>query len=180
VKDKDSKLLWEAYTQQEVIEEGVKDIMLGVLCALGISCSTLYDTRIGKAVGDMRISLVGGKNQLYGTQSKPSSYQVMTMKRARPDETFGAALDSTSLTTIKSPEMQKQMTDLISKEITNWFKEHPKAVDRLKTLTGRRKLKDEAGDISETAFNWGPEPEHGWPGWNEVMKKVESAIAQPK
>jgi hypothetical protein len=155
-----------------VIEEGVKEIMLGVLCALGISCSTL---------GDMRISLVGGKNYSYRTHHRAPSWDtVMTMNHAKPDETFEAALNKTSFRNIRNPEMRNRSTDLITKEIVNWFKEHPKAADRMKTLTGTRKLKDYAGNISETVLNWGPEPEYGWPGWNEVMKEVERAIAQPK
>tara|TARA_R110000765_G_scaffold51163_2_gene103536 strand:- start:199 stop:738 length:540 start_codon:yes stop_codon:yes gene_type:complete len=179
VKDKDSKLLWEAYTQQEVIEEGVKDIMLGVLCALSISCSTPHNT-----------SWATGMRMGYPKPTKPLTAQdILDLNLdhspifptfAKHDETFNAALDKTSLANIKNPEMRKSMTDLMLKEIETWFNENPKAANRLKQITGSRELKDKLGDISTIAVNWGPEPEHGWPGWNEVMKKVESAIAQPK
>jgi|TARA_R110000824_G_scaffold179751_3_gene360062 hypothetical protein len=174
VKDKDSKLLWEAYTQQEVIEEGVKDIMLGVLCALGISCSSMmqsptYGTQM----------LTGWPTTNPGKRA-PKIITVNDIQWAKPNHTFEAALNRTSLATIKNPEMRKSMTDLMLKEIETWFNENPKAANRLKQITGSRELKDKLGDISTIAVNWGPEPEHGWPGWNEVMKKVESAIAQPK
>ena len=109
----DSQLIWEAYAQQEVIEEGVKDIMLGVLCALGISCA-MSPKSPGFVLPADR-PLYPGFQPAWGVPSKgnspylrprspaphvktsPKSVDPTTpavpkqMNQAKPDETFRAA-----------------------------------------------------------------------------------------
>jgi hypothetical protein len=197
----------DAHNEPVIIEEGVKDIMLGVLCALGISCSSMMtppntspDTGPpwgGKPLNPWWSPAWGTNPKAFKrsptphirTSPRSSSQSVdpttpdvpKQMNQAKPDETFGAAwkkfiephlLDRQLK--IKSPEEVKVITKLAQKEIETWFNENSKVANRLV------EIKDETNDVLNIILNWGPEPEHGWPGWNEVMKEVERAIAQPK